>query len=105
MTVKYDGKKVVRITAVGTPAEYQQTLEDSQGNVHAHANTIVYHPQAEQMDLQGKAELVQQGNRIRSDLITYDIVEGKVKATSADRKPVRMVIQPAAIRDAGGPED
>lgn len=95
MTVEYVEQKVVRITAVGSPAHYQQQIEADKEQVRAHSSTIVYHTQEERLDLLGNAFLTQEGNEINGDLITYDIVAGKVDAKAESESPVRMILQPA----------
>ena len=96
MTVEYEDQKVVRITATGTPARYQQQLESDQGEVRARARTIVYHTREERVHLARDAFLEQGGNEITGELIDYDIVAGKVNAESGDTGPVRVIVQPAA---------
>ncbi len=96
MTVEYVEQKVVRITATGSPAHYQQQIEVGKEQVKAHSSTIVYHTQDERLDLHGNAFLTQEGNEITGDLIKYDIVAGKVDAKAESDSPVRMILQPAA---------
>jgi lipopolysaccharide export system protein LptA len=95
MTVEYVEQKVVRITAKGTPAHYQQQIEADEDQVKAHSSTIIYYTQEERLDLLGDAFLTQEGNEITGDLIKYDIVAGKVDATAESEAPVRMILQPA----------
>src|SRR5690606_4148292 len=99
MTVTVENQKVVRITARGNPATYQQLLEADQGLVKADAGTIVYHSQEERVDLQGGAFLEQGGNTIAGELIHYDIVAGKVNAEAGAEEPVRVIVQPANRSD------
>lgn len=93
-----DGKKVLRITASDTPARYQQQIEADSALVRAEALTIVYHTQDERVDLKGAANLEQEGSTLTGDLITYDIVAGKVDATAESDAPVTMVLQPSAMQ-------
>lgn len=95
MTVEYQDRKVVRITAVGEPARYRQQLEADQGEVRADALTIVYHTQDERVDLHGDAFLEQAGNEIAGEVIHYDIVAGKVNAEAGENEPVQVIVQPA----------
>lgn len=99
MTVDYEDQKVVRITAVGTPARYRQQLESDKGEVRAHAGTIVYHTQEERVHLEREAFLEQGGNEIAGELINYDIVAGKVSAESGGEGPVRVIVQPATRQE------
>ncbi|MEZ5599165.1 MAG: lipopolysaccharide transport periplasmic protein LptA [Pseudomonadales bacterium] len=96
MVVEYEADRVVRITATGSPARYQQELEGSQGHVHANARQIVYHTQAESLDLIGAAQLLQHGSELKGEVISYDIEAGRVAARSNDSGPVRMILQPSA---------
>jgi len=105
MTVEYRDQKVVRITAVGKPAHYQQQIEANQDQVKARSSTIIYHTQDEKLDLVGDAYLFQEGNEISGDLIKYDIVAGKVDAQSSSKGPVRMILQPATRKSATAATD
>ena len=89
MVVKINGDQVERITTIGSPARYEQKLEDDQGNVNAHADSIIYHTSAERIYLNGKATLAQKGNELSGESIRYDIVNGKVDASAGD-KPGRV---------------
>lgn len=99
MTIEVEDEKVVRITAQGNPAKYQQLLEADKGLVKADARTIVYHTREERVDLQGDAFLEQGGNEIAGELIHYDIIAGKVSAEAGDEEPVRVIVQPATRPD------
>jgi lipopolysaccharide export system protein LptA len=99
MIIEYQDQKVVRITALGEPARYQQELEQEQGQVRADARRIVYHIQQEQLRLEGDAFLTQGGNEIFGDLIRYDIVAGRVDAEAGEEGPVRVTVQPAGRSD------
>jgi len=97
MIVEYLNKKVVKITATGNPAHYQQQLEENESQVRADALTIVYHTLEERLDLRGNAFLTQDGNEITGDFIRYDIVAGKVEAEAAEDGRVIMVLEPADL--------
>ena len=101
MVVKVSGNQVERITTIGTPARYQQQLEGDQGLVEAHADSIIYHTAEERIYLNGNAFLAQQGNTLQGESIRYDIVNGKVDASSGDKPGrVRMQLDPrTASRD------
>ncbi len=99
MVVKISGDQVERITTIGSPARYRQQLEDDQGEVNAHADSIVYHTARERVYLNGSASLVQQGNQLEGESIRYDIVNGRVDASAADTQGrVKMVLDPAATK-------
>lgn len=95
MIVEYKNEKVVRIIATGTPAHYRQLIEADADEVLADAATIIYYTQEERLDLKGNAHLDQKGSSIDGDYIRYDIVAGKIDATTEGDGPVRMTLQPA----------
>ena len=95
MVVKINGDQVERITTVGAPARYQQVLEDQQGEVKAHADSIIYHTSQERIYLNGKASLAQKGNQLQGESIRYDIVNGTVDASAGKSNGrVRMQLDP-----------
>lgn len=100
MVVEYRDDQVVKITAEGKPASYQQQLEADEGLVNADAKTIVYHTTAEKVDLIGEAFLTQEGNEFQGSLIRYNIRQGRVDAESENDTPVRMMLQPAPVERA-----
>lgn len=105
MVVEYRDDKVVKITAKGAPASYQQQLERGDGLVNADAGTIVYHTAAERVELIGDAFLTQEGNEFQGSVINYDISRGQVDAESKGDGPVRMILQPGRMPGASaGPE-
>ncbi len=96
MVVEVENQKVTKITFNGAPARYQQQLNAEEDHVRARASTIVYYTQTERLDLKGDAYLTQEGNEVTGDLIEYDIVAGKVNASSTPEEgPIRMILQPA----------
>ncbi len=100
MVVEYRDDQVVKITAEGKPASYQQQLESDEGLVNADAKTIVYHTTAEKVDLIGDAFLTQEGNEFQGSVIRYNIRQGRVDAESGNDAPVRMMLQPAPVERA-----
>lgn len=99
LTMLVEDEKIVRITARGSPAHYQQELEADKGLVKADALTIVYHTRDERVDLEGDAYLEQGGNEIAGELIHYDIVAGRVSAKAGDEERVKVIVQPADRSD------
>ncbi len=96
MVVEVENQKVTKITFNGAPARYQQQLNADEDQVRARASTIVYYTQSERLDLKGDAYLTQEGNEVTGELIEYDIVAGKVNASSTPEEgPIRMILQPA----------
>lgn len=97
MTIHLEEQKVVKITAEGELAHYEQQLKADEGVVYADAQTIVYHTQRERVELIGQAYLNQNDNEFRGPIIEYDMRAGKVDA-KANEGHVEMILTPAATQ-------
>lgn len=82
----------IRLEVEGAPARVW-TL-DEQGNleVDATAKVIKYFRHNDRLVLSGDAELVEQGNRLRSSSIDYDLAERRLVATG--KGGVQIIAQP-----------
>lgn len=97
MTIELRDKTVVRITAEGNNAHYQQQLKADDSMVSANARTITYYTQDERVSLVGDATLTQNRNQFSGAAINYDIREGKVDAQAANDGKVQMILQPTVL--------
>jgi lipopolysaccharide export system protein LptA len=97
MTIELKDQLVVRITAEGESAHYQQQLKPDESMVFANANTITYYTQEERVHLAGNAYLTQNKNAFTGESIHYDIREGKVDAQASGDGKVQMILQPATV--------
>jgi lipopolysaccharide export system protein LptA len=97
MRMDYRNMKLVRITAHGNPARYQQLLEADKGLMNANAHTIVYHTREELVDLEGDAHVRQGGNEITAEFIHYDVVAGRINAESGKDGRVIVTAQPPGL--------
>jgi lipopolysaccharide export system protein LptA len=95
MTIALADEQVVKVTAEGKQAHYQQRFEVDAPEVLADADTIVYHTQEERVELIGNAKLTQEPNEFSGEVINYDMRAGKVDAKSTASGGVRMVYKPA----------
>jgi len=95
MTIELADERVIRVTAEGQRAHYQQRLVEDRPEVMADADMIVYHTQDERIELRGNARLAQDPNEFRGEIINYDIRAGRVDATATESGGVRMTLQPA----------
>ncbi len=98
MTIELEDRLVVRITAVGDRAHYQQQFKSDQSMVNADAKTIVYYTQEERVELSGDAYLMQDNNEFTGELIKYNVREGKVDAQSNGQGKVQVILQPATLK-------
>ncbi len=97
MTIELKDQLVVRISAQGDRAHYQQRFKADESMVFADANTITYFTQEERIQLEGRAYLTQNQNEFSGDLINYNIRDGKVDAQGTGDGKVQMILQPAAV--------
>ena len=97
MTIELKDQLVVRITAEGDRAHYQQQLKPDESMVYADAKVIVYFTQDERVQLTGNAYLTQNKNEFTGDEIKYDIRQGKVDAQATGNGKVQMILQPATV--------
>ena len=95
MTIELEDERVIRVTAEGRRAHYEQRLAEERPEVMADADTIVYHTQDERIELRGNARLSQEPNEFSGEIINYDIRAGRVDATATESGGVRMTLQPA----------
>jgi len=100
MTIELRDKTVVRITAEGDSAHYQQQLKPDESMVSAQARTITYYTQDERVTLVGDATLTQNNNKFTGEAINYDIRDGKVDAQAANDGKVQMILQPAVLGES-----
>ncbi len=103
MIIELKDEQVVKITAEGNRAHYQQRLRKDEAEVLADARTIIYHTQDERVELVGDAFLTQDGNEFTGQVITYDIRAGKVDATAKEAGGVQMILKSAKPTPRPGP--
>lgn len=95
MTVYTKGEQVEKVIMEGKPATYRQRPDGKDQDVRARALRMEYYTTPERVVLLGKAEVDQQGDKLRSERIDYDIASDKVRAgTQAPNERVRITIQP-----------
>lgn len=76
------GNAVTSITATGEPARFQQQPKKGEDPVIASANTVIYHIQKSQIQLDGSARIVQAGRSVSGDVIDYYIEQQRFSARS-----------------------
>ncbi|WP_419812643.1 lipopolysaccharide transport periplasmic protein LptA [Bacterioplanoides sp.] len=103
-----NGEVVEQAVAEGNPATYQQQIQADQQLTTASGQRIDYFATRKEVQIQGNAELHQEGNQFSGEKITYDITNERVLASSAEpqetvdpqtgeaEKPqrIKVVIQP-----------
>ncbi|WP_144823326.1 lipopolysaccharide transport periplasmic protein LptA [Marinobacter piscensis] len=94
-----------RIEANGTPARYQQPVTNGEGETDARALHITWSAADKQLTFEREAEIEQNGNLFRGDVIHYDTEQRVVTAqgsedTGSGPGRVEMVIQPRSGTDS-----
>ncbi len=87
------GDRITLISAEGDPARYRQQLEPGADFVEARATNIIYRPEDNQIELNGRAWLSRGSDEFRGDVIRYDLHQGKVEAFG-EKDGVEMILQP-----------
>lgn len=95
MTVHNKGDKVEKVIMEGSPATYRQRPDNKDQDVRAHALRMEYFSDPEYIVLQKEAEVEQEGDKLRSERIEYDVARDKVNAgTNQPNERVHITIQP-----------
>jgi lipopolysaccharide transport protein LptA len=94
--VEFRDNRIVRATASGKPAEFEQPRPDSQQMARGHANEIVYDVNEGTVRLSENAWLSDGTNEISGPLLVYNIRAQRVQAAtqSGTDQRVHIVIQP-----------
>jgi lipopolysaccharide transport protein LptA len=94
--VEFRDNHILRATANGKPAQFEQPRADSQQIAHGHANEIVYDVNEGTVRLSEDAWLSDGTNEISGPLLVYNIRAQRVQAAtqSGTDQRVHIVIQP-----------
>ena len=101
-TVSFRDNAVVQAEVRGSPATFEQRLEESRQLAQGHARTISYDLRAGTVSLAGNAWLTDSQSEIRGETLIYDIGRQRVAANPGATQPggVRITINP---KDKAGP--
>ncbi|UTW48619.1 lipopolysaccharide transport periplasmic protein LptA [Bacterioplanoides sp. SCSIO 12839] len=83
-----NGDVVEQAVAEGNPARYQQQIQAEQQLTTASGQRIDYFSTRKEVQIQGDAQLHQEGNQFSGDKITYDITNERVLASSSEPEDV-----------------
>lgn len=104
MVIEYEAEQVVRITAEGDLAHYEQRPRADADLVKADAEKIVYHTAEERVELIGRAWLTHERNEFRGEIIHYDVRGGTIDAEGDGEGSVEMIWQPERDAALDAPE-
>jgi lipopolysaccharide export system protein LptA len=95
MTVYNKGDEVEKVIMEGDPATYRQRPDNKDQDVRAKALRMEYYTNPEHIILLKQAEVEQEGDKLRSERIEYDVVKDQVNAgTDEPNERVKITIQP-----------
>jgi lipopolysaccharide export system protein LptA len=95
MTVFTKNDQVEKVIMEGKPATYRQRPDNKNQDVRAKALRMEYYTNPEHIILLKDAEVEQEGDRLRSERIEYDVLKDKVNAgTDQPNERVHITIQP-----------
>lgn len=94
--IEREGEVITRVTTTGTPARFQQQLNVGQEPLHASGLTLVFDNAAQQLTIEGDAELIQAGGSLTNARnFEYDLQTRRFKASrDPDGEQARMVLPP-----------
>jgi len=94
--VTFRNNDIARAVIKGTPASFEQRLEDKGQLARGKADTIEYNVQASTVQLTGNAWLTDGQNEIRGNTLIYDIGKQRVVANPNETDPggVHITINP-----------
>jgi len=91
-------REIKQLTAVGSPAKYQQKPEIDEDIIYASANTITYKINAGEIIFTGRAQIIQGQTQLKSDNITYlskqKIFKAQKNKSGDTNQRVEMIIPP-----------
>lgn len=95
-TVSFRDNQIARAQIRGTPAEFEQRLEQNNQLARGRAESIEYDVRNGTVRLDGQAWLSDGQNEIRGRTLVYDIAQQRVAANPGDTEPggVRITINP-----------
>jgi lipopolysaccharide transport protein LptA len=79
--------EIARAVVRGTPAEFEQRMQDSQQMARGRASTIDFDFKANTVTLTGEAWLSDGDNTIRGDVLVYDVDKQRVAANPGSPQP------------------
>ncbi len=89
-----DGE-LTQVTAIGSPAYFEQRRSDSLPPAHGHADQITYEAKQDTVRLNGHAQLSDGRNEISAPMVLYNVREARLQADSPDEKrDVHITILP-----------
>lgn len=84
--------QIQEIVAIGGPVEYTETLKNENGLMYAHANIMRIRPDENLVTLQDNAQIKQNGRRLTSNLLHYNIKSEVAYAPKISNKRNKLIL-------------
>jgi len=102
--VQIRDNRVTEVTATGHPALFEQQRTHSAGEVHGHADNIVYNAKEDAARLSGNAWLADGRNEINAPLLVYSFRDETLEAASpGGRRSVHITLPQGTPRHGRRP--
>ncbi len=97
--VTFTGNEIARAVITGSPAQFEQKLENSEDVAHGSAGSIEYDFTTETVRMLQDAYLTDGHNDIRGQTLVYSIRDQRVLANASDQgdERVRITINPRSV--------
>ena len=92
--------EINKVVATGTPAHFQQQVEESTSPVKARAKRIEFLVSSDALQLTGEAFVDRDGNTLSAERIDYDLNSEQMQAQGqSEKKRVEMIWKPEAQQE------
>lgn len=88
-----EDRKIISISATGTPAHFTQQTDKFSPSTHGYGKEITYSTKDETLLFKGNAKLIQSENSFSGETIEYDVVKKAIKAKGNISEGSRVKIQ------------
>lgn len=88
-----EDRKIISISAKGTPAHFTQQTDKYSPSTHGYGKEITYSAKDETLLFKGKAKLIQSENSFSGETIEYDVIKKAIKAKGNISEGSRVKIQ------------
>lgn len=101
-----EDRKIISISAKGTPAHFTQQTDKFSPSTHGYGKEITYSTKDETLLFRGNAKLIQSENSFSGETIEYDVIKKAIKAKGNIREGSRVKIQyfPESSNKAQAPD-
>ncbi|SHI05957.1 lipopolysaccharide transport periplasmic protein LptA [Ferrimonas marina] len=101
--VSTEDKRQQVMVATGSPATYQQMMENGL-MAKAQANEIRYDINTQELVMTGDAELSQEDSVVRAERIVYNAALQRLSAEGSEQQQITTIFMPADLPDNAGKE-